>query len=173
MSDEENNIESMEDWEIPDDIQGEDEAVEIVGDTMDSLLATADVDCVYGAPIEKNGAVVIPAAEVLAMAAFGVGYGYGSVSGKQTGSCCEGCAEEEQEDEDEGEEEAPLANSGGGGGGGGKTFSRPVAVVVISPEGQVSVQPVVDPTKIVLAALTAGGFMVATLLSLFRPRRCC
>jgi uncharacterized spore protein YtfJ len=167
MTEEENEM-NMEDWEIPDEIYGEDEAVEIVGDTMDSFLATADVNRVYGVPIEKNGTTVIPAAEILAVAAFGVGYGYGS--GKHEEPCCTEPAEEEPEDDGEDEEESGAAMSGGGGGGGGRTFSRPVAVVVISSEGQVSVQPVVDPTKIVLAALTAGGFMVATLLSLFKPR---
>jgi uncharacterized spore protein YtfJ len=178
MSEEEKGIEEsmddMEDWEIPDEIYSEDEAIEIVGDTMDSFLAIADVSCVYGAPLEKNGAVLIPAAEVLAVAGFGVGYGHGSGSSKPEVACCGECAEEElvDEDKDEDEEEEESgAPSGGGGGGGGKIFARPVAVVVVSPEGQVSVQPVVDPTKIVLAALAAGGIMVVTLLNLFKPRR--
>jgi hypothetical protein len=41
-------------------------------------------------------------------------------------------------------------------------LSRPVAAVVISPTG-VRVEPILDLTKIVLAALTTLGFMAATL----------
>ena len=52
---------------------------------------------------------------------------------------------------------------GPGGGGGGRTFSRPVAVIVASTEG-VRVTPVFDTTKIILAGLTALGFMFTTLL---------
>jgi uncharacterized spore protein YtfJ len=59
------------------------------------------------------------------------------------------------------------SGGGGGGGGGGRVFSRPVAVVVASPEG-VRVEPVLDVTKIALAALTAGGFMLATLARMSR-----
>jgi uncharacterized spore protein YtfJ len=50
-----------------------------------------------------------------------------------------------------------------GGGGGGNIFSRPVAVIVAGPEG-VRVTPVFDTTKIILAGLTALGFMFSTLL---------
>jgi hypothetical protein len=49
-------------------------------------------------------------------------------------------------------------------------FSRPVAVIIASPEG-VRVEPVVDVTKIALAALTAAGFMVGMLLRMNRPRK--
>jgi len=52
---------------------------------------------------------------------------------------------------------------GGGGGGGGHAVGRPVAVVTIEPEG-VTVQPVLDRTKIVLTALTAAGAMGMMML---------
>jgi uncharacterized spore protein YtfJ len=68
-------------------------------------------------------------------------------------------------------DEAAMASGGGGGGGGaGKTFSRPVAVVVVS-HGNVYVEPVVDITKVALATITAAGFMMATLLGFLSPQR--
>jgi hypothetical protein len=45
-----------------------------------------------------------------------------------------------------------------------------VAVVIASPEG-VRVEPVVDPTKIALAALTAAGFMLGMFFRMSNPRR--
>jgi uncharacterized spore protein YtfJ len=82
---------------------------------------------------------------------FGAGYGSGPVN-----------TESDEESEQEGTEAG-----GGGGGGGGRTLSRPVAVIVASPEG-VRVEPVVDPTKIALAAITAAGFMLTTILRMKR-----
>jgi hypothetical protein len=45
-----------------------------------------------------------------------------------------------------------------------------VAVIVASPSG-VQVQPVIDVTKVALAALTAAGFMVGMMLRMLRPPR--
>lgn len=120
-------------------------ALEVVQDTLEVFLETASVDRVYGEPIHHGDTLIIPAAEVLAGLGFGAGYGGG--------------------DDKEG-----SRGGGGGGGGGGRTFSRPVAVIVASPEG-VRVEEVVDPTKIVLAALTAAGFMVGMFLRMVSPRR--
>jgi uncharacterized spore protein YtfJ len=71
---------------------------------------------------------------------------------------------------DDDEMSGTNSGSGGGGGGGGRIFSRPVAVVVSSPEG-VHVHEVVDPTKIALAAITASGFMVSMLFRMLKPKR--
>jgi uncharacterized spore protein YtfJ len=120
------------------------QAIDAVQSTLERFLDTADVKHVYGEPIRHGDTVVIPTAEVLTGLGFGTGSGFG------TGQEGEG--------------------GGGGGGGGGRTFSRPVAVVVVSPEG-VRVQEVVDPTKIALAAITAGGFMVGMLMRLISPKR--
>lgn len=108
-------------------------------DTIDTFLATADVDAVFGEPFVKDETVIIPAAEIVAGFGFGVGSG----------------AANSNEDQ--------ATGSGSGGGGGGKIFSRPVAVIISSTEG-VRIEPVVDLTKIALAGLTAGAFMLATLL---------
>ncbi len=59
-------------------------------------------------------------------------------------------------------------SGGSGGGGGGSVYSRPVAVIISSPEG-VRVEPVFDLTKIALAGMTTGVLMfgmVARLWSL-------
>jgi uncharacterized spore protein YtfJ len=112
---------------------------ETINNTIAHLLATADVDSVYGQPIRKGDTVIIPTAEVLA------GLGFGASKG-----------EVNRKDE-------PKPTKWSGGGGGGRTFSRPVAIIVASPEG-VRVTPVFDTTKIILAGLTALGFMFSTLL---------
>ena len=119
------------------------QAIDMVQETMETLLDTADVSKVYGEPIAHEETLIIPAAEVVAVAGFGAGYGSG------------------------GPEDA--GGEGGGGGGGGNTFSRPVAVVIADQNG-VRVEPVVDPTKIAMTFFTALGFMVATIARMTRGR---
>jgi uncharacterized spore protein YtfJ len=116
---------------------------------MERLLETADVSKVYGEPILHDGLMILPAAEVLAIAGFGMGSGGGVAV------------------QPEGREKS--RGSGGGGGGGGKTLARTVAVIVVSAEG-VEVRPVIDFTKIALAALTAAGFVMAAWKGMKRPR---
>ncbi len=119
--------------------QNSDQTILTLEDIMDTYLSSADVDAVYGEPYEKDGQVIIPAAEIVAGFGFGIGSGYGKKQGSDD------------------------TGSGSGGGGGGQIFSRPVAVIIASSEG-VRVEPVVDITKIALAGLTAGAFMLGTLL---------
>jgi uncharacterized spore protein YtfJ len=123
--------------------------LEMFQDTMEEFLAAADVRVVYGEPIQHDDTTIIPTAEVLC----GLGFGVGSGRGTDT-------------DEDSGK---PSSGSGSGGGGGGRILSRPVAVVVASPEG-VRVEPVVDITKIALAGLTALGFMVGMMFRMSSRR---
>ncbi len=125
-----------------------DSTLDIVEDTMDRFLSAATVEAVFGLPIEHGENLIIPAAEVLSLAGFGVGFGSG------TG-------------EPSGEQQAASSGSGGGGGGGGRVFSRPVAVIVASPT-YVRVKPVVDVTKIVMAWLTAFAFVFATMARMKR-----
>lgn len=115
-------------------------AVNTIQTTMDRFLSAASVEAVYGQPIQEGENTVIPAAEVLSIAGFGLGSG----SGPQR---------------PDGNEEP---GGGAGGGGGGHVLSRPVAAIVISPAG-VRVEPIVDVTKIALAGLTTLGFMAAML----------
>jgi uncharacterized spore protein YtfJ len=116
-------------------------------DTMEEFLAAADVRVVYGEPIQHEDTIIIPTAEVLCALGFGLG------SGGATNT-------EENPDN-------PSMGKGSGGGGGGRILSRPVAVVIASPEG-VRVEPVLDITKIALAGLTAMGFMVGMMFRMSR-----
>jgi uncharacterized spore protein YtfJ len=88
--------------------------------------------------------------------------GFGVGSGRGTGYSKETDSDEEQSDE-------VSEGSGSGGGGGGRVLARPAAVIISTPEG-VRVEPVVDVTKLGLAALTAAGFMVGMLLRMMNPR---
>jgi uncharacterized spore protein YtfJ len=56
-----------------------------------------------------------------------------------------------------------------GGGGGGFSMARPVASIVIGPDG-VKVRPVVDVTKLALAGITAWGAMAVTLARMARKK---
>lgn len=123
-------------------------SMDMVKTTMEKFLSAASVDAVYGEVIQSGDTQIIPTAEVLSVMGFGMGAGVGN----------------DQVNADQGQ---PVQTSGGGGGGGGRVFSRPVAVVIASPEG-VHVEPVVDVTKVALAALTAGGFILGMLLRMLR-----
>jgi uncharacterized spore protein YtfJ len=114
------------------------QAVNTIETTLGKFLSAADVEAVYGSPVSQGEHTVIPAAEVLSLVGFGLGSGGGS----------QGAAEND------------TTGSGSGGGGGGRMLARPVAAIIISPEG-VRVEPIVDVTKIALAAFTALGFMAA------------
>ena len=125
-----------------------------INSTMESFLETASVDRVYGAPIEVGTTKIIPAAENLVVMGFGAGAGYGR-----------GNFEGNEEDSEPGE--GTGEGGGGGGGGGGRTLSRPVAVVIATPEG-VRVEPVADRTKVIMAAITAAGFVAGMFLRMSR-----
>jgi uncharacterized spore protein YtfJ len=128
------------------------EALDVLEFTLDKLLDVANVDQVYGEPLQQGNATIIPAAEVLAAVGMGVGSGRGE--GPSTG-----------------EEGKPSGGggSGSGGGAGGRSLARPVAVV-ISDQNGVRVEPVLDVTKVALAALTAGGFMIGMIARMNRRR---
>jgi uncharacterized spore protein YtfJ len=121
-------------------------SMELIEETMDAFLKTASVSAVFGMPIEHGDTLIIPTAEVVAGLGFGAGEGGGAGPEGQGGG------------------------SGSGGGGGGKTFSRPVSVIVASPDG-VEVKHVLDVTKIALAALTTWGFMGAMAMRMMRRKR--
>lgn len=115
---------------------------------MGRLFDAARPEAVYGEPVTQGEYTVITASEI----SVGLGYGYGGGGGMGPGQA--------------GEEGVPEAGEavgyGSGGGGGGGSGARPVAVIEIGPNG-VRVEPVVDPTKIVLAFFTAFGAMFMML----------
>jgi uncharacterized spore protein YtfJ len=119
-------------------------STQVVHDTLENFLTAAGPQAVYHEPVKHGNTLLIPAAEVVSAMGFGVGSGMSSETGADSGG------------------------SGGGGGGGGSVYSRPVAVIISSPEG-VRVDPVFDLTKIALAGMTTGVLMfgmVARLWSL-------
>jgi uncharacterized spore protein YtfJ len=124
-------------------------ATETLERTLNQALGSVRADAVFGRAVERGTTTVIPCAEVLIGMGMGGGRGGGpAANGQEVG---------------EGE--------GVGGGAGGR--GRPVAVIVVGQDG-VQVQPVVDATRLALAALTTAGFMtfwLARLLSGGRPKR--
>jgi uncharacterized spore protein YtfJ len=119
-------------------------AIDTVQTTMDNFMAVADVKRVYGEAIQHEKSTIIPAAEVVAGMGFGAGYGVGNPGDDAIGK-----------------------GGGGGGGGGGRAFSRPVAVIIADENG-VRIEPIADRTKIILTALTAAGFIAATIGKMIR-----
>jgi uncharacterized spore protein YtfJ len=117
-------------------------------DLLGRLADAAQPSAVFGEPVTSGEHTAITACEV--SVGLGYGYGQGGPPGAPTPA--------------EGEEDAPqdAAAVSGGGGGGGNATSRPVAVIHVSPDG-VTVEPVVDVTKVALAFFTMIGsvFMVA------------
>jgi uncharacterized spore protein YtfJ len=134
------------------EVESASEALDIIEYTMENFLDTGNVEMVYGEPVMHGDTLIIPCSEALTVMGIGTGYGYGSGP--------------EQKVQGVGESEG----GGGGGGGFGRSFARPVAVIVASPEG-VRVEPVLDLTKLALGALTAFGFMVGMMGRMRSPRR--
>ncbi len=112
-----------------------------VEESLDRLLAVARAGAVFGQPVTQGDTTIIPCSEVAAAIGLGGGSGYGPEGQGQAG--------------------------GNGAGGGGGARSRPVAAIVITPQG-VRVEPVLDVTRIVLASMVTGGFALAWLIRLVR-----
>lgn len=126
---------------------------------MEKIFAAAQPGAVFGQPVVSGSYTVITASEVMAGGGFGHGRGYGPVPQVRTsGEASEGGAQPGQESQ--------LAAGGGGGGGGGGSKGRPVAIVVIGPDG-VTVKPVFDLTKIAIVGVTT----CAAMLAVFRRMR--
>jgi uncharacterized spore protein YtfJ len=117
--------------------------VDPTGQALNKLVATASADAVFGQPVVNGDTTVIPCSEVA------IGMGMGSGSGPV-------------------DEKGNPTGSGSGGGGGAR--GRPVAAIVISKEG-VRVEPIFDLTKIILASLTTGTFILLWVGRLFLMKR--
>jgi len=113
---------------------------------MEKLLAAAQPGAVFGEPVTAGSYTIITASEVGA----GGGFGFGVGGGMSPAATSSETPAERQEDS--------RGGSGGGIGGGGGSTGRPVAAIIIGPEG-VRVEPVVDVTKIALAVFTTAGAM--------------
>jgi uncharacterized spore protein YtfJ len=126
---------------IKEAIPNQDKAAELMG----RLFETARPQTVFGDVVTQGEYAVITASEVN----VGLGFGYGGGGGFGDGA-------------EAAETATQSGGYGSGGGGGGGATARPVAVIEIGPHG-VRVEPVFDPTKIVLAFFTAFGSMFMML----------
>jgi uncharacterized spore protein YtfJ len=99
---------------------------------LSKLVLAARADAVFGEPVVNGDTTVIPCSEVVIGMGMGSGGGPVDDNGNQTGS---------------------------GSGGGGGARSRPVAAIIVTQDG-VRVEPIFDLTKIVLASLTTGVFIL-------------
>lgn len=121
---------------------------------MDKLFAAAQPGAVFGEPVTSGNYTVITASEVGAGGGFGSGGGLGP--SRQPGS-------RQQEGEGDGGPQSSRSEGAGfGGGGGGGSGGRPVAAIVIGPDG-VTVRPILDVNKVLLAAISAWGAMAIAL----------
>jgi len=110
---------------------------------LSKLVITASADAVFGEPVVNGNTTVIPCSEVV------IGMGLGSGGGPM-------------------DENGNPTGSGSGGGGGAR--GRPVAAIIITQDG-VRVEPIFDITKIVLASLTTGTFILLWIGRLFIMKR--
>lgn len=117
-----------------------------LNDSIRHMIESVRPEAIFGNPVEREGAAVIPCAEVTTGFGMGGGSGFGPASAPGSRQAESGAAP------------ANITSSGGGIGGGGGAQGRPVAVVVIS-QGHARVLPVVDVTKLMIAALTTLGFV--------------
>ena len=121
---------------------------EALSNVIEKIYSAAQPGAVYSEPVKSGNYTVIMASEVTVGGGFGSGSGFGPQEKKG----------------DEKSSQSPHISSGGGGiGAGGSSSGRPVAIIVIGPEG-VTVKPVFDFTKIILAGMRTWG----TMLMLFR-----
>ena len=123
---------------------------------LEKFVETARPSSVFAPPITAGEYTVITASEVYA--GMGVGFGGGGGSGPAVSD--EPIGDQPSAEHSAAEEEAlpPGSGVGYGGGGGGVTLGRPVAAITIGPDG-VSVEPIVDATKIAIALFTTIGAM--------------
>jgi uncharacterized spore protein YtfJ len=143
-------------------LRGMEQEAERKAQTMERLLSAADATKVFSQPVTSGDYTVITAAEVGGGGGFGSGMGMGAPHGRRRRDA----AQDEQAVDQEG-----LATGAGiGGGGGGGSMGRPVSTIIIGPDG-VEVRPVLDVTKLTLAALTAFGTAGALAVKMLKARR--
>jgi len=120
-----------------------------VATLMEKLFSAAQASAVFSTPVVAGNYTVVTACEVA------VGGGFGSGMGQSP-------APASREQQGETPQSVSGVGVGGGGGGGGGSNGRPVAAIVIGPQG-VHVRPIVDVTKIAIAGITLGGTIAVML----------
>lgn len=127
-------------------------------DLMNKLVGISDPGAVFSSPLTVGDQTVITASESY----VALGLGFGTASELNIDAKGDATAE--------GSESPAITSQGGGGGGGGLSLRRPIAAIVIGPQG-IDVQPIVDLTKIGLALITVLGSMLFLLSRMRRPLR--
>jgi uncharacterized spore protein YtfJ len=127
---------------------------------LEKIFSAAQPEAVYSKPIISGDYTVVTASEVAAGGGFGSGVGFGPATSSST----------ETRPSEDGSQAEPVDSGGSGMGGGGGSSGRPVAIIIIGPEG-VSVKPVFDITKVVLAGITAWITMLTVLGRVRRVRK--
>jgi uncharacterized spore protein YtfJ len=117
-----------------------------VFDLIEETRETANWKAAFGEPQQAEGQTIIPVAQV--SYGFGLGFGQGAPPAQ---------AESASE---------PAAQGEGGGGGGGAS-SKPLGVIVITPE-RVRFEPVQDEAKIALAGMAVGALFLWQLGAILR-----
>jgi uncharacterized spore protein YtfJ len=118
-------------------------ATDQVEQVLTHMLDVVRVNAVFGQAVERGNTTVIPCSEVIA----GLGMGSGSGPFDERGN-----------------------PAGGGSGGGGGAKARPIAAIIIAQDG-VHVEPIMDITKVALATITTGAFVLFWLGRLRRISR--
>lgn len=138
---------------------------------LQKLLSAADSSKVFGQPVSSDGYTVIPAAEVASGGGFGSGMGFNSLRRRKK-DVASGSPEGSTAAIGEGSEASGPAmdGAGSGGGGGAGAMARPVAVIVVGPDG-VRVKPVLDMTKLALTALGVFGATAALSMRVMAKRK--
>ena len=111
--------------------------------TLQKLWSAADSAKVFGQPVVSGAYTVITAAEVAGGGGLGSGMGFGKPPNKRAGV-------KSGDQDGAGDSTVPRGTGGGGGG----SMGRPVAAIVIGPEG-VDIKPILDVSKVALTAVAA------------------
>jgi uncharacterized spore protein YtfJ len=138
---------------------------------LEKFVDTARPSSVFAPPITAGEYTVITASEVYAGMGVGFGGGGGSGPGGMGPAGEEPIGDQPPTEQPAVEEELPAGTGVGyGGGGGGVTMGRPVAAITIGPDG-VSVEPIVDVTKIAIAFFTTFGAMALMFSRMAKMRQ--
>jgi uncharacterized spore protein YtfJ len=132
-------------------------------ETLQKIFSAADNARVFGQPVVTGEYTVITAAEVAGGGGLGSGMGFGRRPERPRG--------QDAATGESGDEAASprVAGGGRGGGGGGGSMGRPVAAIVIGPEG-VDIRPILDVSKVGLTAVAAFSGIVLFGLKILRKR---
>jgi uncharacterized spore protein YtfJ len=114
-------------------------------DTIEKARETAQWRAAFGEPTVIEDKTLIPVSQV--GYGFGLGFGQGGPPPDEGGEAAPGA------------EGGETAAGGEGGGAGGAASSKPLGVIVVSPDG-VRFQEVEDEGKIALAGMLVGGLFI-------------